>query len=102
VNALGGTIPTEIGQLSRLVTIDCSETSTRGTIPTEIGLLGRLKSFRADVAPLEGPIPTEIGNLGLALTNLQLQGCDMGDTSIPSELGRCTSLGTPHCCDIFV
>lgn len=63
-------------------------------MPTEVGLLSSLEFIGADLTFLTGSIPTEIGNLGATLHTFQVRGADMGGTSIPSELGRCTSLGT--------
>lgn len=100
VNTFDGTIPNEIGLLQRLANIDCSVTQTWGTIPTEIGLLTNLATFNADLSPIEGPLPTEIGSLGSSLKILELRGCVMDGTSIPSELGRCTSLGGSNRCEI--
>ena len=68
-NSVGGTIPTEIGNLTGLVELDLDKTFTVGTIPTEIGHLTSLLLFRASDVPL------------------------MIGTSIPTGIGLCTSLG---------
>ena len=91
---ISGSIPTEIGALSRLETVGFAVTSTVGTIPTEIGDLTNLRDISADSTPIEGQLPTEIGNLGKSLQGIALRGCNMIGTTLPSELGRCTSLGT--------
>ena len=92
-NSVAGTIPVEIGTLTRLKALDFASTFTSGTLPTEIGLMSSLEFIGADLTLLTGPFPTEIGNLGATLQVLQVRGADMGGTSIPSELGRCTALG---------
>lgn len=90
-NSISGTIPTEIGKLTGLGGIDFSFTGTKGTLPTEIGLLTSLYSLSADFSSLEGSIPSEIGNLGV-LESLRIRGANMYGTSIPTEIGMCSSL----------
>lgn len=114
-NNLSGTLPTDLGQLSALTTIACSNDngltgeipdelfqigslrqigigncSLIGTIPNNIGNCAYLTELNLPQNNLTGPIPPEIGNLDslifLDLHDNQLNG------SIPPELGNCTNL----------
>ena len=82
---LVGTIPRELGYLSRLTSLDWYVNQyLTGTIPTELGLLTDLYILHLDSTSLSGPLPSELGNL----TSLRyLTMIDAGLTgSIPSEI----------------
>ncbi len=89
-NDLAGTIPTELGNMSDLLALFLYENSLTGTIPTELGDLSKLTGLRLDGNDLSGQIPTELGNLS------KLSYLDLGDNdlsgSIPSELGDLSDL----------
>ncbi|KAF6153432.1 hypothetical protein GIB67_003622 [Kingdonia uniflora] len=89
-NALFGTIPAHIANLSQITSLIFSNNTLSGEIPREIGLLTNLVSLIIDQNQLYGPIPSTVGNLtklhGLGLWDNQLNG------SIPPEIGNLTSL----------
>ena len=97
--SLWGTIPTELGSLTSLTSLDLSGNSLWGTIPTELGSLTGLTSLDLSGNSLSGPIPTELGSL-TSLTSLDLSGSltylDLSGNnltgSIPTELGSLTNL----------
>lgn len=62
-NMNGTEIPTELWQLTNLVTLDLEEAHFSGTLSTEIGLLTKLTFIRADRNQFTGTIPTELGQL---------------------------------------
>jgi Leucine-rich repeat (LRR) protein len=94
-NQLGGTIPTELGNLSDLTLLDLSTSwnspvKLTGTIPTELGNLSNLTYLSLGGNDLTGSIPTELGNLS-NLTRLYLYSNDLTG-SIPTELGNLSNL----------
>jgi Leucine-rich repeat (LRR) protein len=94
-NQLGGTIPTELGNLSDLTLLDLSTSwnspvKLTGTIPTELGNLSNLTRLYLNNNELTGTIPTELGNLS-NLTELSLWSNELTGT-IPTELGNLSNL----------
>ena len=89
-NELRGTVPTELGNLTRLEALSLAENRLRGTIPPELGNLTRLTLLYLYANTLDGSIPMELGNLSkleqLALSWNRLQG------TIPTELGNLANL----------
>lgn len=89
-NALSGTIPISIGDLSELQYIDLRQNNLSGSIPTEIGNLTNLLNLSLYENQLTGEIPSTIGNLtllkGFSLNDNQFSG------SIPDEIGQLTQL----------
>jgi hypothetical protein len=70
---LSGTIPTEIGLLSRLTTLALCCNNISGTIPTQIGRIDGLKNFALQQNQLSGTIPLEIASL-TSVTFVKLYG----------------------------
>ena len=82
-----GTIPPELGLLSKLEVLDLGDGHwLNGPVPGELGRLSALKFLNLSNNPLSGPIPAELG----ALSNLEFlwveNHCLTG--SIPRELGQ--------------
>lgn len=86
----GGTIPTCLGQLTRLTFLSLASESLMGPIPTELGQLTALTELWLYNNQLTGTLPTELGQL-TALKVLWLHGNPFKGT-LPTELGQLTSL----------
>ena len=84
-NQLSGSIASELGNLSKLQSLNISYNQLSGGIPPELGDLNELQYLSFSVNQLSSSIPSELGNLGklreLYLDSNQLSG------SIPPELG---------------
>ena len=92
-NRLSGSIPSELGELSELRTLNLNFNRLSGSIPSELGNLSELRELNINTnLSLSGPIPSELGKLTqlrtLVLSRSQLSG------SIPSELGELSELRT--------
>ena len=89
-NQLTGTIPVELGKLSRLKWLNLSYNQFKGKIPEELGNLVNLAGLYLSDNQLEGSMPSWIGNLvnlvGLNLSNNQLSGL------IPFSIGDLVKL----------
>jgi len=89
-NKLEGRIPTEFGNLTKLVKLYLSDNLLTGSIPPNLGQLESLTYFFFQSNQITGPIPVEFGNLKslqrLYLSNNSLNG------SIPPTLGRLENL----------
>ncbi|KAK3019869.1 hypothetical protein RJ639_004177 [Escallonia herrerae] len=90
MNNLSGTIPPQIGYISKLTYLDLSTNQFSGIIPPEIGLLTNLETLHLVENQLNGSIPKEIGQLRslseLALYTNHLEG------PIPASLGSLSNL----------
>jgi len=71
-NVIGGSLPTELGQLTKLTFLSVAWNRFVGSIPRELGQLTKLTTFRMYTNRLEGFVPTEISLL-TALESLELQ-----------------------------
>ena len=94
MNSIHGTIPTEVGYLSRSqYSLDLAVNSFYGKLPTEIGYLSTMtNNLNTRTNDITGEIPTEIGKLSM----LSSYGLFMNDNShtgaIPTELGSLSLL----------
>jgi Leucine-rich repeat (LRR) protein len=80
-NQLDGTIPSTIGQLTRLIWLDLgsaqlrsSNNKLKGSIPTAIGQLTQLNNLDFGYNSLTGSVPTELLELKQLTSTLGLQG----------------------------
>ena len=91
-NSLTGSLPVELGQLSKLKVLDLAGNRFSGSIPSALGDLGGLVSLDLGSNQLSGSIPSELGKLSelryLNLGQNQLSG------SIPPALGDLGSLAS--------
>ena len=80
------------GKPRRLVKVNLSRNQLKGSIPAELGRLTKLGWLYLDINQLSGAIPAELSNLNglawLVLSGNQLSG------AIPAELGSMTNLDT--------
>merc|ERR1712087_1005398 len=70
-NGIGGSIPTSIGLLSNLETLDISDNLFEGTIPTELGNLRNIVEVKINDNKLEGEVPRELAKLNYTKLSLQ-------------------------------
>ena len=89
-NNLSGSIPPELGNLSKLEILSLNTQELRGPIPAALGSLSNLTRLYLGDNELSGAIPPELGNLfkleTLYLNRNQLSG------PIPPALGRLSNL----------
>ena len=64
-----GSIPSSVGQLSRLTKLDLHSNSITGVVPSSFGFLVRLQTLRLDSNALSGIVPSSVCN-DKALTNM--------------------------------
>ena len=98
---LTGTIPAEMGDLTKMKVLDLSFNQLTGPIPAELGDLSNLEFLDLGANRLTGPIPAELSNLAnlseLQLLGNQLTGCvpvGLHDVAEENDLGE---LGLPDC-----
>jgi hypothetical protein len=92
---ISGQVPSEIGSLSSLRTLDLGMTYVEGTIPTEIGQLSSLEGFSISAnRGITGTLPSEVGLLSslesFLAPNTGLSGI------LPSELGLLENISEYH------
>ena len=89
-NNLAGTLPTSIGNLTGITSLQLWGNNLNGSIPNSIGNLLNLTSLNLSTNHLSGSIPSTIGNLTnlweLSLWENNLSG------NIPSSIGKLTNL----------
>ncbi|KAM7523463.1 hypothetical protein LguiA_013365 [Lonicera macranthoides] len=93
-NQLSGVIPTGIGNLVSLTTLNMHYNQLTGSIPTSIGSLNKLQEVGFGGNRLSGEIPFSIGNLTF-LNQLWLEENNFHG-NIPPSLGKCKSLFLLH------
>ncbi|XP_050368103.1 probable LRR receptor-like serine/threonine-protein kinase At3g47570 isoform X2 [Argentina anserina] len=89
-NKLHGSIPTSLGYLVNLPSLDLSENFFSGSIPSDIGKLSSLVELDFLSNQLSGSIPSSVGNLTMLL-RLYLEKNNLSG-SIPFSLGKCHKL----------
>ena len=89
-NRLTGSIPGELGDLANLTRLNLGRNRLSGSIPGDLGDLSNLKTLRLSSNRLTGAIPAKLGGLA-SLTELSLNGNRL-DGAIPSQLGSLTKL----------
>ncbi|MXY21678.1 MAG: hypothetical protein F4Y49_10140 [Dehalococcoidia bacterium] len=89
-NNLSGTLPAELGGLSKLTSLDLRYNSLDGQIPSELGDLSNLRALRLYGNDLSGEMPRELANL-TNLEKLMLWSNDLSGT-IPAWLDELTKL----------
>jgi len=92
ISAVGliGSIPPQLGDLSKLRYLYLFANHLTGTIPPELGNLSELVVLFLRQNELTGPIPPELGNLS-SLRRLALSSNDLSG-SIPQEIGTLSNL----------
>ncbi|ETO35818.1 hypothetical protein RFI_01244 [Reticulomyxa filosa] len=85
-NSLNGTLPSELGNLDKLMTLELAFNQLHGTIPSELGNLGLLVGLQLQYNSMQGSIPAELGYAYLSLGNNKLNG------TIPKELSTCVQI----------
>ena len=92
-DSLSGTLPTQLGLLSRLsFRLDLAHNSLSGTLPTQLGLLSQLShgvSLQGNF--LSGTLPTELGLLNQLIYSLEMYDNSLSGT-LPSQLGLLSRL----------
>ena len=91
-NKLASSIPSELGSLTALTTLNLDDNRLRGGLPPELGNLTALTELLLNDNSFSGSIPPELGSL-TALTDLLLYENSFSG-SIPPELRSLTALTT--------
>mmetsp|Transcript_8351 Transcript_8351/g.10888 ORF Transcript_8351/g.10888 Transcript_8351/m.10888 type:complete len:284 (+) Transcript_8351:100-951(+) len=92
-SSVTGTIPSRIGLLSKLGTIQISHSSVTGTIPLELGELSRLGVLQiTNNSGINGPIPNTLDGGMENLATLALTGNALSQ-SIPTNIGQLPAVG---------
>ena len=89
-NQLAGSIPMELGDLDELVQLGLEQNQLSGSIPPEVANMNSLERLYLGENELNGVIPPEIGNL-TNLTHLSLHKNQLSG-SIPPEIGNLSNL----------
>ena len=75
----GGVLPTELGLVSTLTSIDLSNNQLLGPLPTELGNLELLTEITATNGGIQGSLPTQLGTMH-ELKELRLAGNSLSGT----------------------
>jgi hypothetical protein len=89
-NALDGSIPSELGNISTLEVLGLYTNELSGSIPANLGSLSSLRVLSLHENQLTGSIPSELGDLS-ALTHLRLHQNQLTG-GIPGNLSNLSSL----------
>ena len=88
--SLTGSIPEELGNLTKLSELTLHQHEISGTIPAALGNLSKLEKLQLNLTQIGGSIPASLGNLS-KLKTLSLYDNDLSGT-LPAELGRLGNL----------
>ncbi|MEN8221296.1 MAG: Calx-beta domain-containing protein [Pseudomonadota bacterium] len=99
-NSLTGSIPPELGNLSKLKTLSLGSNDLTGSIPPELGNLSNLGGLVLSSNSLTGSIPPELGNLS-NLKYLSLFSNDLCG-EIPVELKNLSNISLPYERDAYL
>eukprot|EP00543_Licmophora_paradoxa_P010206 CAMPEP_0202475322 /NCGR_PEP_ID=MMETSP1360-20130828/92838_1 /ASSEMBLY_ACC=CAM_ASM_000848 /TAXON_ID=515479 /ORGANISM="Licmophora paradoxa, Strain CCMP2313" /LENGTH=505 /DNA_ID=CAMNT_0049102475 /DNA_START=33 /DNA_END=1550 /DNA_ORIENTATION=+ len=89
-----GSIPTQVGLLTQLTSLDLFNNALTGSIPTELGMLTKLSWLFLHNNALTGSLPTQLGML-IQLNSLSLYSNELRG-HIPTELGMLQQLSFLH------
>jgi Leucine-rich repeat (LRR) protein len=89
-NRLFGSIPSSLGNLTALQSLDLYDNQLSGSIPSEVGNLTALQFLNLNTNQLRDAIPARLGRLSV-LSKLDLSNNQLGG-SIPNELGSLITL----------
>lgn len=87
---LSGTLPSELGRLTNLKQLDLSEGDFNGTLPSEMFEMTMLERINLSLNPLEGSLPSELGKLK-RLKELRISRAWLNGT-LPSSIGNLQSI----------
>lgn len=97
LNGITGTIPTELGLLTKLQSLKLSQNHLRGTLPSELGNLNQVSLLAISRNGISGTIPSEFGRLAsteeIYLQNTHMTG-DFGSVCNIKEEGGLPLLRT--------
>ncbi|KAK3141509.1 hypothetical protein QOZ80_4BG0334840 [Eleusine coracana subsp. coracana] len=89
-NALTGSVPKELGNLTNLVLLGFGSNNLNGSLPSELGDLVKLKQLYIDSAGLSGPLPASFSKL-TSMTTVWASDNDFTG-QIPDYIGSWTNL----------
>ena len=93
-NQIAGPVPSQLGLLQDVTLLQLFNNSLTGTLPTEIGQLSSIRHLNFAFNQISGSIPSQLAALAtmevFSVSNNQVTG------SIPSELGLLTNLNGLH------
>jgi hypothetical protein len=90
--AIGGALPTTLGNLVNLRSLSLVGGGYTGTFPTEYGKLQSLESLYLKRLRLTGSLPTELGKL-ISLTSLLFESIGLSAT-LPTEIGNLSAMNS--------
>lgn len=103
-NSLDGSIPSEIGLLTKLTSFQIQKNCFTGTIPTSLGTtlqpMGLLQQFIVGYNFLTGSLPPSLGNLGKGkLRTMSIRNNALSGTLPASLLSAMQELTVLELCD---
>jgi len=89
---LTGTLPTELGMMTSMTTLEVGQNNLDSSLPTELGMMTNMREFWVYNNNLESSLPTELG-LMTAMTNFRVYNNNL-EGSLPTELELLTAMQT--------